>query len=191
MREIQNLVDFYFAFVYNSIVENVKFEYLPILRRLFMEKHYLTPEGKKQLEDKLNYYKTVRRPNVVKRIGIAREFGDLSENSEYDAAKDEQAQIEAEITEMENILLNAEVIDKKNIDSTVVNIGTKVKLYDEDFDEELEYRISGSSESDPKNGVISNLSPVAKAIIGHKKGETVSVRTPGGVSRFKIVDIKI
>ena len=156
-----------------------------------MEKHYLTPEGKKQLEDKLNYYKTVRRPNVVKRIGIAREFGDLSENSEYDAAKDEQAQIEAEITEMENILLNDEVIDKKNIDSTVVNIGTKVKLYDEDFDEELEYRISGSSESDPKNGVISNLSPVAKAIIGHKKGETVSVRTPGGVSRFKIVDIKI
>mgnify|MGYP005765248069 FL=1 len=156
-----------------------------------MEKHYLTPEGKKQLEDKLNYYKTVRRPNVVKRIGIAREFGDLSENSEYDAAKDEQAQIEAEITEMENILLNAEVIDKKNIDSTVVNIGTKVKLYDEGFDEELEYRISGSSESDPKNGVISNLSPVAKAIIGHKKGETVSVRTPGGVSRFKIVDIKI
>ena len=156
-----------------------------------MEKHYLTPEGKKQLEDKLNYYKTVKRPNVVKRIGIAREFGDLSENSEYDAAKDEQAQIESEITEMENILLNAEVIDKKNIDSTVVNIGTKVKLYDEDFDEELEYRISGSSESDPKNGVISNVSPVAKAIIGHKKGESVAVHTPGGVSHFKIVDIKI
>ncbi len=156
-----------------------------------MEKHYLTPEGKKQLEEKLNYYKTVKRPNVVKRIGIAREFGDLSENSEYDAAKDEQAQIESEITEMENILLNAEVIDKKNIDSTVVNIGTKVKLYDEDFDEELEYRISGSSESDPKNGVISNVSPVAKAIIGHKKGESVAVHTPGGVSHFKIVDIKI
>ena len=156
-----------------------------------MEKHYLTPEGKKQLEEKLNYYKTVKRPNVVKRIGIAREFGDLSENSEYDAAKDEQAQIESEITEMENILLNAEVIDKKSIDSTVVNIGTKVKLYDEDFDEELEYRISGSSESDPKNGVISNVSPVAKAIIGHKKGESVAVHTPGGVSHFKIVDIKI
>ena len=77
-----------------------------------MEKHYLTPEGKVQLEEKLNYYKTVMRPNVVKRIGVAREFGDLSENSEYDAAKDEQAQIEAEIAEMENILLNAEVIDK-------------------------------------------------------------------------------
>ena len=156
-----------------------------------MEKHYLTPEGKKQLEEKLAHYKTVLRPNVVKRIGIAREFGDLSENSEYDVAKDEQAKIEAEISEMENILLNAEVIDKNNIDSTVVNIGTKVKLYDEDFDEELEYRISGSSESDPKNGVISNVSPVAKAIIGHKKGESVVVHTPGGVSHFKIVDIKI
>ena len=156
-----------------------------------MEKHYLTPEGKKQLEEKLAHYKTVLRPNVVKRIGIAREFGDLSENSEYDAAKDEQAKIEAEISEMENILLNAEVIDKNNIDSTVVNIGTKVKLYDEDFDEELEYRISGSTESDPKNGVISNVSPVAKAIIGHKKGESVVVHTPGGVSHFKIVDIKI
>ena len=156
-----------------------------------MEKHYLTPEGKKQLEEKLAHYKTVLRPNVVKRIGIAREFGDLSENSEYDAAKDEQAKIEAEISEMENILLNAEVIDKNNIDSTVVNIGTKVKLYDEDFDEELEYRISGSSESDPKNGVISNVSPVAKAIIGHKKGESVVAHTPGGVSHFKIVDIKI
>ena len=156
-----------------------------------MEKHYLTPEGKKQLEEKLAHYKTVLRPNVVKRIGIAREFGDLSENSEYDAAKDEQAKIEAEISEMENILLNAEVIDKNNIDSTVVNIGTKVKLYDEDFDEELEYRISGSSESDPKNGVISNVSPVAKAILGHKKGESVVVHTPGGVSHFKIVDIKI
>ena len=156
-----------------------------------MEKTFLTPEGKKQLEEKLAHYKTVLRPNVVKRIGIAREFGDLSENSEYDAAKDEQAKIEAEISEMENILLNAEVIDKNNIDSTVVNIGTKVKLYDEDFDEELEYRISGSSESDPKNGVISNVSPVAKAIIGHKKGESVVVHTPGGVSHFKIVDIKI
>lgn len=92
----------------------------------------------------------MERPNVVKRIGIAREFGDLSENSEYDAAKDEQAQIEAEIAEMENILLNAVIIDKKSIDSNVVSVGTKVKLYDEDFDEEVEYRISGSSESDPK-----------------------------------------
>ena len=156
-----------------------------------MEKHYLTPEGKVQLEEKLNYYKTVMRPNVVKRIGVAREFGDLSENSEYDAAKDEQAQIEAEIAEMENILLNAEVIDKNSINLDIVSVGSKVKLYDEEFDEEVEYRIAGSSESDPKNGIISNVSPVGKAIIGHKKGEMVDVKTPGGVTRFKIIDIQI
>ncbi len=156
-----------------------------------MEKHYLTPEGKAQLEEKLNFFKTVKRPEVVKRIGIAREFGDLSENSEYDAAKDEQAQIEAEIAEMESILLNAEVIDKKKINSDQVSIGCKVKLYDEDFDEEVEYRITGSSESDPRNGIISNVSPVGKALIGHKKGESISVKTPGGVTTYKIVAIEI
>lgn len=156
-----------------------------------MEKHYLTPEGKVQLEEKLQYYKTVKRPNVVKRIGIAREFGDLSENSEYDAAKDEQAQIESEIQEMESILLNAEVIDKKNIDANKVNVGCMVKLYDEDFDEEVEYRITGSSESDPRNGLISNVSPVGKALIGHKKGDTVTVKTPGGTTVYKIIAIEI
>lgn len=156
-----------------------------------MEKHYLTPEGKAQLEEKLNHYKTVKRPAVVKRIGIAREFGDLSENSEYDAAKDEQAQIEAEIAEMEGILLHAEVIDKKKINSDSVNVGCKVKLYDEDFDEEVEYRITGSSESDPRNGLISNVSPVGKALIGHKKGETITVKTPGGNTTYKIVSIEV
>ncbi len=156
-----------------------------------MEKYYLTPEGKKQLEEKLNLYKTVKRPEVVKRIGIAREFGDLSENSEYDAAKDEQAQIEAEIAEMEGILLNAEVIDKKKINNDVVSVGCKVKLYDLDFDEEVEYRITGSSESDPRNGVISNVSPVGKALIGHKKGETVVVKTPGGETSYQIMAIEV
>ncbi len=156
-----------------------------------MEKHYLTPEGKAQLEEKLNYYKTVKRPDVVKRIGIAREFGDLSENSEYDAAKDEQAQIESEIREMESILLNAEVIDKKKISDSAVMVGCKVTLYDEDFDEEVEYRITGSSESDPRNGIISNLSPVGKALIGHKKGENVTVKTPGGETIYKIIDIEV
>ncbi len=156
-----------------------------------MEKHYLTPEGKKQLEEKLNFYKTVKRPEVVKRIGIAREFGDLSENSEYDAAKDEQAQIEAEITEMESILLNAEVIDKKKLNADVVSVGCKVKLYDEDFDEEVEYRITGSSESDPRNGIISNVSPVGAALIGHKVGDSISVKTPGGETSYKIVAISL
>lgn len=156
-----------------------------------MEKHYLTPEGKAQLEEKLAYYKSVKRPEVVKRIGVAREFGDLSENSEYDAAKDEQAQLEAEITEMENILLNAEIIDKKKIDSDKVSIGSRVTLYDEEFDEEVVYRISGSSEADPKNGVISNVSPVGKALVGHKKGDTVTVQTPGGAAVYKILKIEI
>lgn len=156
-----------------------------------MEKHYLTPEGKTQLEEKLNFYKTVKRPEVVKRIGIAREFGDLSENSEYDAAKDEQAQIEAEIVEMENILRYAEVIDKKNLAADTVCVGSKVTLYDEDFDEEVKYRITGSSESDPRNGIISNVSPVGKAILGHKKGEVVTVDTPSGSVVYKIVAIEI
>ena len=156
-----------------------------------MEKHYLTPEGKKQLEEKLNFYKTTKRPEVVKRIGIAREFGDLSENSEYDAAKDEQAQIEAEIAEMEDILLNAEIIDKKKLNADVVSIGCKVKLYDEDFDEEVEYRITGSSESDPRNGIISNVSPVGAALIGHKIGESIVVKTPGGETTYKIVAISL
>lgn len=156
-----------------------------------MQKHYLTPEGKTQLEEKLNYYKTVKRPQVVKRIGIAREFGDLSENSEYDAAKDEQAQIEAEIAEMEDILLNAELIDTKKIGCDKVSIGSMVKLYDEEYDEEVEYRITGSSESDPRNGLISNMSPVGKALIGHKKGDVVNVQTPGGVTSYKIVSIEI
>lgn len=156
-----------------------------------MEKHYLTPEGKKALEEKLTYYKSVRRPENAKRIGTAREFGDLSENSEYDAAKDEQAQIEAEIAEMEGILLNAEVIDKKNLAADVVSVGCKVKLYDEDFDEEVEYRITGSSESDPKKGLISNVSPVGKALLGHKKGESVSVKTPAGEVVYKIIAIEI
>ncbi len=156
-----------------------------------MEKHYLTPEGKKQLEEKLNHYKTVLRPEVVKEIGIAREYGDLSENSEYEAAKDKQALIEAEISEMEDILLNCEVIKKKDIDTESVSIGSSVTLYDEEFDEEVTYKILGSTESDPRNGIISNLSPVGAALLGHKKGERVSVHMQTGVVNYKILDIKM
>ena len=156
-----------------------------------MEKHYLTPEGKKQLEEKLNHYKTVLRPEVVKEIGIAREYGDLSENSEYEAAKDKQASIEAEISEMEDILLNCELIKKKDIDTESVSIGCSVTLYDEEFDEEVTYKILGSTESDPRNGVISNVSPVGSALLGHKKGERVSVNMQTGVINYKILDIKM
>ena len=154
-----------------------------------MEKHYLTLEGKKQLEEKLAYYKTVKRPQVVNKIGSAREFGDLSENAEYEHAKEEQALIETEISEMEDILLNCEIISKKDIDTNVVSIGTLVKLYDEEYDEEVSYRILGSTESDPAHGVISNVSPVGSALLGHKKGETVSIKMPTGVIKYKILSI--
>ena len=156
-----------------------------------MAEKYLTPEGKKQLEEKLEYLKTVKRPEVVKKIGQAREFGDLSENSEYDAAKDEQALLESQIAELEDTLLNAVVIKKSSIDTSKVSIGTKVKLYDEEFEEEVEYKIIGSDESDPKNGLISNESPVGAALLGHKVGEIVIVHTPNGDVTYKILAIGV
>ena len=152
--------------------------------------HVLTREGKKQLEEKLNYYKTVRRVEVSKKIGAAREFGDLSENSEYDAAKEEQAQVEAEIREMEDILLTCQIIDKQEGASDIVSIGSTVKLYDEEFDEELQYKILGSTESDPAHGIISNISPVGSALLGHKKGDTIKVKMEGGEISYKILAIK-
>ena len=156
-----------------------------------MPAKYLTPEGKKQLEEKLQYLKTVKRPEVVKKIGLAREFGDLSENSEYDSAKEEQALLESQIAEIEDTLLNAIIIKKSDIDVSKVNIGTKVKLYDEEFDEEVEYKIIGSDESDPVNGLISNESPVGAWLIGHKVGESVVINTPNGEVKYKILDISI
>lgn len=155
------------------------------------EKKYLTVEGKKQLEEKLDFLKSVKRPEVVKKIGIAREYGDLSENAEYDSAKEEQAHIEAEIAEIEDLLLNAVVISKKDIDTSVVSVGTKVTLYDEEFDEDVAYTITGSSESDPKNGFISNESPVGKALIGRKVGDYVKVTTPGGDIFYTIKKISV
>ena len=151
--------------------------------------HFLTSEGKKQLEEKLNYYKSTRRVEASEKIAIAREFGDLSENSEYDAAKEEQAQIEAEIREMEDILLNCEIIEN-GANEGVVNIGSTVKVYDEEFDEELELKILGSTESNPALGIISNNSPLGNALIGRKVGERVKVKMETGDLVYKIVDIK-
>lgn len=156
-----------------------------------MEKHYLTPDGKKQLEEKLAFYKTVRRQEIAHKIGEARSYGDLSENSEYDAAKEEQAQIEAEISEMEDILLSCEIIDKRKLSADEVSIGTTVTLYDEEFDEEVTYKILGSTESDPARGIISNASPVGAALLGHKKGETVTVNMPTGSLSYKILEISL
>ena len=154
-----------------------------------MEPVYLTQEGKKQLEEKLDYYKTVRRPEVTKKIGLAREFGDLSENAEYDAAKDEQARIEAEISEMETKIRNCIII--KKVDTSKVSIGCYVTLYDKTFDEEVKYKIVGSTESDPKQGLISNESPVGRAVLGKVIGDEVNVETPNGVLSFVVKDISL
>lgn len=153
--------------------------------------HYLTVEGKKQLEEELNYYKTVKRPEVVRRISLARELGDLSENEEYSSAKNDQSIIEGKIAEMEDILLNAKIINKDEISCDVVSVGTKVKLYDEMYDEEVEYTITGSTETNPKIGLISNMSPVGKALLGHKKGDEVKVFLTNGVSVYKILNISV
>lgn len=156
-----------------------------------MEKTYLTPEGKKQLEERLNQLKTVVRQEVSKKIGIAREFGDLSENAEYDSAKEEQAMVETEIAEIENKLRNCEIIDKDKLNNKVVNVGSFVKLYDITFDEEIEYQIIGSTESDPFKGLISNESPVGKALLGKKKGDVVTVQTNASEVEYKILEIKV
>ncbi len=154
-----------------------------------MEPVYLTQEGKKQLEEKLDYYKTVRRPEVTKKIGLAREFGDLSENAEYDAAKDEQARIEAEISEMETKIRNCIII--KKVDTSKVSIGCYVTLYDKTFDEEVKYKIVGSTESDPKQGLISNESPVGRAVLGKVIGDEVNVETPNGILYFVVKNISL
>ena len=154
-----------------------------------MAVHYLTAERKKQLEEKLQFYKTVKRKEVVQKIGAAREFGDLSENSEYDAAKEEQALIEAEISEMENILLSCEIVSV-NTNKNEIGIGSTVTLYDEDFDEEVTYKILGSTESDPAKGIISNISPVGSALMGKKKGDTIVVKSENANATYKILAIK-
>ncbi|MBR2053175.1 MAG: transcription elongation factor GreA [Clostridia bacterium] len=152
-------------------------------------KIYLTLEGKKELEDKLEYLKTVKREEVTKAIGAAREYGDLSENSEYDAAKEAQGVLESEILEIETKLRDCIIIDKKNIDTSKVSLGCFVKVFDKDFDEEVEYKIVGSTESNPLKGFISNESPVGLALLNASVGDVVSVQTPMGVSKLKVLDI--
>lgn len=151
--------------------------------------HFLTAEGKKQLQEKLNFYKSVRRIEVSEKIATAREFGDLSENSEYDAAKEEQAQIEHEIREMEDVLLDCQVIDSK-IKTNEVGIGSTVVVYDEEFEEELSLTILGSTESNPLKGIISNNSPLGGALLGKKVGDKVTVKSEGGDITYKILNIK-
>lgn len=152
------------------------------------KKIILTHEGLKNLEDELQDLKVVRRKDVAAKIKEARGQGDLSENAEYDAAKEEQAEIEARIVTIENMLRNAEVISSDTQTDTV-SIGNKVKLFDNEFEEEVEYTLVGSAEADPFNGKISNESPIGSALLGHKIGDTIEAETPDGIISFKILEI--
>ena len=153
------------------------------------KKNILTYEGLKKYEDELHELKVVKRKEVAQKIKEAREQGDLSENAEYDAAKDEQRDIEARIEELEKILKNAEVVVEDEVDLDTINIGCRVKIKDMAQKEELEYKIVGSTEANCLKGKISNESPAGKALIGAKKGDSVKVETPSGVLKYKVVEI--
>lgn len=150
----------------------------------------LTQEGLKKLEDELETLKTVKRREVAERIKVAISYGDISENSEYEDAKNEQAFIEGRIITLEKMLRNARIINDDEVDTNTVSIGSRVSLEDLEFKEKVEYTIVGSAESDPLQNKISNESPVGKAILGKEKGATVDVTVPAGVIQYKILDIK-
>lgn len=153
------------------------------------KKNIMTFAGLRALEDELFDLKVYKRKEVAQKIKEAREQGDLSENAEYDAAKDEQRDIEARIEELEKLLKNVEVVGQDEVDADTVGIGSRVKLYDVEMDEEVEYTIVGSTEADVLNGKISNESPVGAALIGSKVGETIVVETISGDLEFKILEI--
>lgn len=155
-----------------------------------VKKNILTYEGLKKLENELEDLKVIKRKEVAQKIKEAREQGDLSENAEYDAAKDEQRDIELRIEELEKILKNAEVVDEDEVDLEKINIGCKVKVYDEEFEEELEFKLVGSTEANSLEHKISNESPVGQALIGRKVGEKVEVETQSGIMTYKILDIQ-
>ena len=149
------------------------------------KKNLLTYAGLKALEDELHDLKVNRRKEVAGKIKEAREQGDLSENAEYDAAKDEQRDIEARIEEIEKILKNAEVVVEDEVDLDKISVGCSVKIYDEEYEEEMEYKIVGSSEANSLKGKISNESPVGHALLGHKEGHEVTLETQAGEIQYK------
>ncbi len=154
------------------------------------KKNILTYAGLKKLEDELQDLKVVRRQEVAQKIKEAREQGDLSENAEYDAAKDEQRDIEARIEELEKILKNVEVVVEDEIDLDKINVGCRVKVYDVEYDEEMEFAIVGSTEANSLKNKISNESPVGKALLGKKVGDTVKVETQAGEIEYKVLEIQ-
>jgi len=155
------------------------------------KKTVLTYGGLKKLEEELQDLRTVRRKEVAEKIKEARGQGDLSENAEYDAAKEEQAEIEARIAIIEKMLRNAELIDEDELDKDTVGLGSSVKLWDEEYNEELNYTIVGSLEADPFAGKISNESPLGHALLQKRVGDSVSVEAPDGTINYKILSIQI
>lgn len=150
----------------------------------------LTSEGLKKLEDELEYLRGQKRREIAERIKQALSFGDLSENSEYDEAKNEQAQVEVRIVQLEKILKNAKIIDENEVTTDVVSVGSIVKLLHMESKEEVEYLIVGSTEADPDSFKISNESPVGAALIGRKVGEVVEIEVPIGIVSYKVLEIK-
>ena len=156
-----------------------------------MEKIFLTQKGYDELQERLDYLSGQGRQEMSEKIKLAREYGDLSENAEYDAAKNEQACMEQEIKEIAEKLRNAEIIDESNLDSKTVSIGSIVKLQDMELDEKVEIKIVGSSEADIMNNKISNESPIGQSLIGKKKGAVVDGNAPSGVLKYKIISISM
>lgn len=150
----------------------------------------LTAEGKKKMTDELDYLKNIKRVEVKEALAVARSFGDLSENSEYDEAKNEQAKVETRINELEEILKNVVVINENELTDDTVNLGMTVKVYDEEYDEEDEYNIVGTNEADPLKNNVSDQSPIGMALLGKKVGEVAEVDAPDGVIKLKILEIR-
>jgi len=153
------------------------------------KKFVLTYEGIKELEEELKVLKVTKRKEIAEKIKEARGQGDLSENAEYDAAKDEQARMEARIVVIEKMLRNAEVIDEDDSDKETVSLGSKVTLFDYDFDEEIMYHIVGSAEANPERNRISNESPLGHGLLGHKVGDVLDIEAPAGIMKYKILAI--
>jgi len=154
------------------------------------KKYIMTYEGVKKLEEELEYLKTIKRKEITEKIKVALGYGDLSENSEYDEAKNEQAFVEGRILQLENMLRHASIIDESEIPADTVSVGSIAKVKDYEFDEEVEYTIVGSAEADPIAFKISNESPVGSALMGKKVGDIVEVAVPDGVNKFEILAVR-
>ena len=152
-------------------------------------KQMYTKQGYQDLVDELKYLKLPRREEIKEQIAVARGFGDLSENAEYDEARNEQAKVEARIQELEALIENAEIIDESNMDVRAISLGSVVKLYDEDFEEEITYSIVGSNQADPLEQKISDQSPIGRALMGKKAGDRVTVTAPAGELHFKVLEV--